>query len=75
MTIITFGQIIDLVGSNQLIVENIKDTDQLQLFLSKKYPGLAELQYRIAVDKDIIIKNTNLNNAAIVALLPPFSGG
>jgi molybdopterin synthase sulfur carrier subunit len=42
---------------------------------TKTIPALAGMKYIIAVDKQVIIKNTILNNNSVVALLPPFSGG
>jgi sulfur-carrier protein len=56
-------------------VDDVHDTDQLVKMLHTKYPSLKDLEYRIAVNKDIILQNTLLHDKAIVALLPPFSGG
>jgi molybdopterin synthase sulfur carrier subunit len=71
---IIFGQLCDLLGEN-LVLENIADTDSLTAILNKKYPGLADSKYMMAVDKKLVTGNTLLNNKCTVALMPAFSGG
>jgi len=73
--IILFGQIIDIAGQKELTLEDVLDTDELVMILHEKYPLLKNLEYRIAVNKDIILNNTSLDDQSTVALLPPFSGG
>ena len=73
--IMVFGQITDITGRDTLELEGVTDTDQLVTLMHQRFPLLAKLQYRIAVDKDFIIKNTSLDDKSVVALLPPFSGG
>ena len=74
LKIILFGKLADITG-NSLTVNNVADTDSLVNELRKNYPALAGMKYIIAVDKQVIIENTILNNNSVVALLPPFSGG
>lgn len=54
---------------------NAADTDMLELDLKNKFPQLKNFTYRIAVNKEIINKNTKLNDGDEIAFLPPFSGG
>jgi molybdopterin synthase sulfur carrier subunit len=75
ITLILFGQLVDITGSTTLMVEDAGDTDRLTQYLHQHFPALRDVKYAIAVDKKIIRENTSLNNGAIVALLPPFSGG
>lgn len=72
--IIIFGQLTDIMGS-RLALDNIADTDNLIAVLNKSYPALTDKKYIVAVDKEVITKNTSLTHKSIVALLPPFSGG
>jgi molybdopterin synthase sulfur carrier subunit len=72
--IIIFGQLTDIMGS-RLALDNIADTDNLIAVLNKSYPALTDKKYIVAVDKEVITKNTSLTHNSIVALLPPFSGG
>ena len=74
INIIIFGQLCDLLGEN-LVLENIADTDSLTAVLNEKYPGLADSKYMMAVDKKLVTGNTLLNNKSTVALMPAFSGG
>ena len=75
VNIISFGAITDITGSNNIMLQNINDTNQLVHQLEKLYPALSNIKYAIAVDKKIIAGNTQLCNNATVAILPPFSGG
>ncbi|MDQ3682251.1 MAG: MoaD/ThiS family protein [Bacteroidota bacterium] len=73
--IIIFGQLKDITGRNNLQLTGISDTDELVIELNKKYPALANAKYIIAVEKEVILKNTVLTDNNTVALLPPFAGG
>ena len=74
INIIIFGQLCDLLGEN-LVMNNVDDTDSLTSILNERYPELARSKYMMAVDKKLVKGNTLLNNNSTVALLPPFSGG
>ncbi len=74
VNIIIFGQLCDLLGE-KMTLHDIADTDSLIKELSKKYPGLAEIKYAIAVDKKIVKENILLTDNCTLALMPPFSGG
>ncbi len=73
--ILLFGQLAELVGSKQMTLEGVSDTDKLIEAMHKQYPALAVSKYVVAVNQQVITKNTQLSNNSIVALLPPFSGG
>ena len=72
--IIIFGQLCEILGQN-LVLDNIADTNGLTSALIKQYPKLAGSKYMIAVNKKLITGNTLLTGNSTVALLPPFSGG
>lgn len=73
--IIVFGQLTDIIESNELTLGANTDTNNLTNELQKLYPALKDKKYMIAVDKQIITSNTMLTEGNTVALLPPFSGG
>jgi len=75
MVVKIFGQLSDVIGSNSLEVNGITNTDDLIKNLQLQYPALADSKYRLAVNRNIIQSNTELQTGAEVALLPPFSGG
>ncbi|MDP4285366.1 MAG: MoaD/ThiS family protein [Bacteroidota bacterium] len=72
--IIIFGQLCDLLGEN-LVLDNIADTDSLTAALHRKYPELVNTKYMIAVNKKLVVGNIILSNNNTVALMPAFSGG
>jgi molybdopterin synthase sulfur carrier subunit len=73
--IIVSGQLTDITGSHKVQLTGISDTDELVMELNNRYPALANAKYLIAVEKQIIVKNTLLEDNNTVALLPPFAGG
>ena len=75
VNILAFGQVAGVTGNSPVIEESVADTKALQTVLHKQFPSLNEMKYSIAVDKKIVHENTELKENAIVALLPPFSGG
>lgn len=75
INLLSFGQIADITGMDDLKIPDIKDTNELNKFLFKAWPKLQTIKYSIAVNKKIIQENTQLNHDDIVAILPPFSGG
>jgi len=75
VNIIIFGQLTDITGEQNLIVSDVKDTDQLIAKLNSMFPAIAGAKFVIAVNKKVISGNTILNNNSTIALLPPFSGG
>jgi sulfur-carrier protein len=74
INIIIFGQLCEVLGE-KLVMDNIADTASLQQCLHKKFPELVNYKYVMAVNRKQINTNTVLNKDAVVALLPPFSGG
>lgn len=74
INIIIFGQLCDLIGEN-LVLNDISDTNSLTAVLKEKYPELAGAKYVMAVNKKLVTQNIILTDNSTVALLPPFSGG
>ena len=75
VNIINFGKIAEITGHSNLTIDGINDTDSLKSLLEKTYPGLKNTTYLMAVNKEVVNVNSILPENAIVALLPPFSGG
>ncbi|MFN2439200.1 MAG: MoaD/ThiS family protein [Chitinophagaceae bacterium] len=75
MQIILFGQLQDITGNHKMQLYGINNTDELTMELNRRYPLLENAKYIIAVEKDVILKNTMLSDSSTVALLPPFAGG
>jgi molybdopterin converting factor small subunit len=78
VSILIFGIIKDIVGSNHLVKEIEKDSTILTLKnrLLNEYPGLIKYKnYAVAVNEEYVEDNYRLNNNDIIALIPPVSGG
>jgi len=75
MTVMLFGQLKEIAGSDVLQVDNINNTDELKLRLESLFPQMASMKYAIAINKKVVSVNTAITQKCMVALLPPFSGG
>ena len=75
ITILTFGTITDITGKSNFALTDISSTDELQRKLETTFPGLENIKYTIAVNKQMVTTPTQLQDGATVAILPPFSGG
>ena len=75
MTVLTFGAVSEIVGKSDLDIDDVQSTDELKEKLETAFPRLKNINYAIAVNKQIVTGATALNAASTVALLPPFSGG
>lgn len=73
--VLAFGQVADITGKDTLKIPDVKNTNELNQFLTKAWPQLQLVKYSIAVNKKMIQENTALHNEDTVAILPPFSGG
>lgn len=75
INILAFGQITDITGKSEWKVSGISNTDDLRKELKGQFPDLFLVNFTMAVNKNIVLSNVELQNNDIVALLPPFSGG
>jgi molybdopterin converting factor small subunit len=75
VTVLLFGPLTDITGSNSITLEAVSDTRELVAALNRRFPALAGASYLVAVDKQVVTENTPLAQNNIIALLPPFSGG
>jgi len=71
----SFGMISELIGSDSLEMENPGSSEALKLRLYEQYPALRSMKFTLALDKKMILSDTDISNGKEVALLPPFSGG
>jgi sulfur-carrier protein len=68
-----FGPLIDVVGSSQMEVYSMADTETLRSKMLNDFPKLKNYQFMIVVNKKK--ENVPLKSGDEVALLPPFAGG
>jgi molybdopterin converting factor subunit 1 len=79
MKVLLFARVRDLAGAAEVTIDlkpgaTVAD---LRHALAIRYPKLAPLLDRcaVAVDNEIADANTPISTTAVVALLPPVSGG
>jgi sulfur-carrier protein len=75
INLLFFGQLTAITGSSSITLENIKDTESLQLYLVEKFPEMAHSKFVIALNNEVIQKNASIIDGDTLAFLPPFSGG
>jgi sulfur-carrier protein len=75
ITVLAFGAVTDILGRNRFELNGISTTEELKQSLEAEFPALKNIQYAIAVNKQIATVPTGLGEGATVALLPPFGGG
>jgi sulfur-carrier protein len=75
LTVYLYGQLKEMTGLRELVLEGIADTDQLIREMNIRFPRLKGMPCLLAVDKHIIHSNTVLKEDQELALLPPYSGG
>jgi sulfur-carrier protein len=72
-----FGMIADLTGKGS---ENLEIAGQgrsldMRAMLLAKYPGLANMSWKLAVDQEIVEGSCDVHESSEIVLLPPFAGG
>ena len=75
INILAFGPVSDIIGKNSITINDVDNTNELVKQLEIIYPALKSVNYALAVNKKIINQSISLEDNAVVALLPPFSGG
>jgi molybdopterin synthase sulfur carrier subunit len=73
--VLLFGQLKERLNTDFLEIDGAEDSDILLAKLKSKFPSLANMSFRVAVDKNLIFEKVILTERSEVALLPPFSGG
>jgi sulfur-carrier protein len=73
--VIGFGQIKEITGPAPILLQDVQDTEEVIARMHQLYPQLSGLVYVLAIDKLIVREKTVLKDNAIIALLPPYSGG
>ena len=69
-----YGQLKQITGASEIITD-AADTDGLMKEVAARFPLLENLTCLIAVDRNIVQTNTNIEAGQELALLPPYSGG
>ena len=72
-----FGLVADLTSCKEEVIaeDGTFTVFSLRSLLEKKYPGLKNINYSVAVNLEMISKDMPINDTDQIALLPPFAGG
>jgi molybdopterin synthase sulfur carrier subunit len=70
-----FGMVAEKIGSAELTLDYLKDSDELLEALRAKFPELKSVKFSLAINKKMITGKQDIPEDAEIALLPPFSGG
>jgi len=73
--IICFGKIAEMIKAQRIDIADIGTTDELKARLEEQFPALSAIKYKLALNKQIVQQNVNLQPNDTVAIMPPFSGG
>lgn len=73
--VLLFGIFSEKADTSKIIVEDVKDKNELMQRIGMEYPFLKEMKYLIAVNQEVINNNIELKDGDEIALLPPFAGG
>jgi len=72
--IISFGKISEFIGNQKMTID-CGTTDELKTHLENIFPQLAGMKYKLALNKNLVQQNSEINNSDSIAIMPPFSGG
>ncbi len=75
VNVLFFGILTDIVKSSSMQIEDVENIRQLKSWLWKNYPQTKDMDFQIALNKNIVDGKHDLNDGDEVALLPPFAGG
>jgi molybdopterin synthase sulfur carrier subunit len=73
--VLFFGRLKDIVATNEIVVSDIKNIEDLKRYLVEKFPKLKGEIFSVALNYEIVHTNENLKDNDEVALIPPVAGG
>ena len=75
VTVLFFGVLSDVVGLDNLIIQDTDNMTDLKNKLISMYPGLKDFTYTTAVNQQMVTDNLQFEDHDTVAMMPPFAGG
>jgi sulfur-carrier protein len=73
--ILFFGMLSEVAGKQEMILNDIGDSETLQNHLTTLIPDLKDYTFRMAINQEFIDNNHTLKDGDVVAMMPPFAGG
>jgi molybdopterin converting factor subunit 1 len=75
MRVLLFAGLAESLGTRSVEVEHAATVGELVQQLHERWPQLAQLSYRVAVDQRYASEADSLAGGEELALIPPVSGG
>jgi molybdopterin converting factor small subunit len=75
INVLFFGILSEITKKQNLELADIVNLRALQSYLWKTYPEIKDMDYRFAINKEIVDGKIDFKDGDEVALLPPFAGG
>jgi molybdopterin synthase sulfur carrier subunit len=73
--VLLFGVLAEVTGTNTKHYMEVKSIGDLKLRMQDDFPEIVHYNYRVALNKEIINNDPELNDGDEVAFMPPFAGG
>jgi molybdopterin synthase sulfur carrier subunit len=73
--VLFFGVLTEVTGTDCKHYRDLGSTGDLRLRLEDDFPEVANYNFRISLNNEIINEDRPLHNGDEVALMPPFAGG
>lgn len=75
MQIFLYGQLAEAAGQKRVEIQDKQNSSDLIQLLEQRFPELREFDYVMAVNRDIVEEDCELDPNDEIALLPPYAGG
>jgi molybdopterin converting factor small subunit len=73
--VLFFGQLTDKTGCSREIISNPGTIAQLKRVMGEQYTGLQHASYVVALNNRVAGDDENIPEGAVLAFMPPYSGG
>jgi molybdopterin converting factor small subunit len=73
--VLFFGQLTDFTKCTSIDLEGLGTTDEIKEIIFERFPELAFAKFVLAMNNEIVLENTVINDNCILAFMSPFSGG
>lgn len=75
VNLVYFGSVTDITGMRSEKMNSPATLNELNELLISRFPGLAVINYRLSINRQLTTGDSQLIDGDEIALLPPFAGG
>jgi len=73
--VLFFGVLTEVTGTGIKHYLDVKSIEDLKLRIQDDFPEIANYNFRISLNNEIINNDRELKNGDEIAMMPPFAGG